>query len=96
MDWLITGFIGWCGTGWPIRFWGGGGGGGLDDYWPPHCWVCGGLVGFVSAILVARIAGVPADAGFIGSAIVAFAAGSVGNTIVGGAVRLMRGSTNKG
>jgi hypothetical protein len=92
MDWLIPAIIGWCGTYWRPRIPGGGGGGGDPDPWPPNCWVCGGIIGALSAIVINMIAGpAMADAGFFGHALVSFAAGFVGNQIVGGAVGMMRG-----
>ena len=92
MDWLISGIIGWCGTGWPRRFHGGGGGGGGDpDPWPPNCPMCGGIIGARSAIVINQIvAGHIAGGGFFATAVISFAAGYVGNSLIGGIVGLMR------
>jgi hypothetical protein len=93
MDWLISGIIGWCGTGWPRRFPGGGGGGRPDpeDPWPPNCPMCGGFVGALSAVVIyALVGGQLASAGFLGMAVTSFAAGSVGNSLVGGIVGRLR------
>jgi hypothetical protein len=94
MDWLVYAIIGICGTGWPRRFPGGGGGGGgfdPDNPWPPNCPMCGALIGAISAVVVIYLVGPQfANAGFIGTAIISFAAGSAGNTLVGGLVGLMR------
>lgn len=93
MDWLVIALIGWCGTGWPRRFPGGGtGGGGFpDDPWPPDCWVCAGVIGALSALVINWVVGAHfANAGFVGMAVISFAAGSVGNSLIGGLVGLMR------
>ena len=94
MDWLIPAIIGWCGTYWRPKLPGGGGGGGFDpdNPWPPNCWVCGGIIGAISAVVLDPIvASGLGDAGFLGRAVMAFAAGAVGNNIIGGAVGLLRG-----
>ena len=94
MDWLVYALIGICGTGWPRRFPGGGGGGGgfdPDNPWPPNCPMCGAVIGAISAVVVIYLAGAQfANAGFFGLALISFAAGSAGNTLVGGIVRLFR------
>ena len=90
MDWLIWGIIGWCGTRWPWHI--GGGGGGDTDPWPPNCWVCGGLIGFVAAILVAHLTGLSFAAnGILTTTVVALASGKVGRDIVGTAIGMARG-----
>lgn len=94
MQWLLLAIIGWCGTGWPWRF--GGRGGGTspdpDNPWPPNCWVCGGLIGSLSAIVIyPMVSTLVADAGFTGMVVTAFAAGSFGNSLVGGIVGMVRG-----
>jgi len=96
MQWLLLVIIGWCGTGWPWRFWGGGGGGGTDpDYpWPNHCLVCGGIIGSLSAVIIyPLVANLLVDAGFAGLVVTAFAAGSFGNGLVGGVVGMVRGKS---
>jgi len=97
MDWLVIAIIGWCGTGWPRRFPGGGGtGGGFDpdNPWPPNCPMCGGVIGAVAALVVNYAVGAHfANAGFIGMAIISFAAGSVGNSLIGGLVGMARGGS---
>lgn len=92
--WIAAGLIGWCGTGWPIRFPFGGGGGGVEPGdWPPNCWVCGQLIGALAAIVLYAIFGREmAEIGFTGFAIVSFAAGSVANKLVGGLVAQVRGA----
>ena len=97
MDWLIPALIGWCGTYWPWRFRvppGSGGGGGFDpdNPWPPNCWVCGGIIGAISAVVVFPLTQAAlGDAGILGTTIVSLAAGKVGSDIVGNIVGLIRG-----
>jgi hypothetical protein len=94
IDLLVPAIIGWCGTGWPRHFPGGGPtGGGFDpdNPWPPNCPMCGGVIGAISAVVIYSLVGAQfANAGFIGMAIISFAAGSVGNSLVGGIVGLFR------
>ena len=99
MQWLLLAIIGWCGTGWPRRFPGGGGGGGFDpdNPWPPNCWVCGGIIGAVSAVVIyPLVASQLVDAGFLGLAVTAFTAGYAGNGLVGGIVGMVRGNKRPG
>ncbi|HEX6741090.1 MAG TPA: hypothetical protein VF079_04765 [Sphingomicrobium sp.] len=96
MDWLIPAIIGWCGTGWRPRIPGIGGGvpGGTDpdNPWPPNCWVCGGIIGALAAVVLDPVyAPMLQDAGFLGRAVMAFGTGFVANQIVGGAVGMVRG-----
>lgn len=96
MQWLLLAIIGWCGTGWPWHFWGGGGGGGTDpdNPWPIHCPACGGIIGSLSAVVIyPLVSNLVADAGFTGLVVTAFAAGSFGNGLVGGIVRMVRGKS---
>jgi hypothetical protein len=97
IDWLVPAIIGWCGTGWPFPFprggGTGGGGGGFDpdNPWPPNCPMCGGVIGAISAIVINSLVGEHfASAGFLGMVLISFAAGSVGNSLVGGIVGLFR------
>jgi hypothetical protein len=92
IDWLVPAIIGWCGTGWPFRFPRGGGGGfDPDNPWPPNCPMCGGVIGAISAIVINSLVGEHfASAGFLGTVVISFAAGSVGNSLVGGIVGLFR------
>jgi hypothetical protein len=90
---VLAAIIGWCGTGWPIHFRGGGGGGGVEPGdWPPNCWVCGPLVGAISAvILVAVLESTIASSGLVGLATVAFFGGSFGSSLIGGLRSTMSG-----
>ena len=92
MQWLLLAIIGWCGTGWPWHFRGGGGSGNdPDNPWPPNCWVCGGIIGSLSAIVIyPMVSSLVTDAGFTGMVVTAFAAGSFGNSLVGGVVGMIR------
>jgi hypothetical protein len=84
---LIAAIIGWCGTGWPIRFpiGGGGGTGGGDDPWPPNCPMCGQIVGAISAVILVAVLGSTIEsAGLIGLATFSFFAGSFGSSLIGG------------
>jgi hypothetical protein len=93
MEWLVYAIIGWCGTGWPRHFGGGTGGGGVDpdNPWPPNCPMCGGVIGAISAVVLNYVIGAHfADAGFFATALISFAAGSVGNSLVGGIVGMAR------
>lgn len=95
MDWLVYAIIGWCGTGWPFRFpFGGGTGGGgtdPDNPWPPNCAICGGVIGAIAALVIYYVVGPQfASNGFFAMAAISFAAGSVGNSLVGGIVGMAR------
>ena len=94
MEWLVYAIIGYCGTRWPRRFPGGGGtGGGFDpdDPWPPNCPMCGGIIGAISAVVVIYLAGAQfANAGFFAMAVISFAAGVVGDSLIGGVVGMAR------
>ncbi|TMJ00038.1 MAG: hypothetical protein E6G97_20855 [Alphaproteobacteria bacterium] len=85
-NYLIAAFVGWCGTGWPIRFPRVGGGGGVEPGdWPPNCPMCGGIVAAISAVILVAILGPAAEsAGLIGLATISFFAGSFGSNFVGG------------
>lgn len=90
----IAAIVGWCGTGWPIRFpIGGGKGGGGDDPWPPNCWVvCGQIIGAISAvILVYLVERTITGSGLVGLVTVSFFAGSFGSNLVGSLFRMSRG-----
>lgn len=81
MDWIIAGFVGWCGTGWPIHFHVHGGGGGWTpepgDWGPPGCWVCGKLYGAIGGIAAFYLFGSHfANAGMLGTVTLAFFGGS--------------------
>lgn len=87
MDWIIGGVIGWCGTGWPIRFRGGSGGGGIEpgDWGPPGCWMCGRIIGAIGGIAAVFTFGSHfASAGMLGTATLAFFGGSFLAEAVGG------------
>ena len=96
MDWIFPLIVGWCGTGWPHRFWPkwGGTGGGFDpdNPWPTNCIVCGGLIASLGALVI-DMAVMPhmADAGIFGRALVDFAGGAASG-IVGGAIGMVRGN----
>jgi len=91
MDWEIWGIIGWCGTAWPHRFGGIGGSDTDPDWpWPNNCPACNGFIGFLSAVLVSRIANLSPGLGFFEAATVAFAAGAVGSQVVGNVVGMFR------
>ena len=104
IDWLVPAIIGWCGTGWPRHFYPPGpsrffppgpttpsGGFDPDNPWPPNCPFCGGVIGAISAIVINSMIGDHfASAGFLGMVVISFAAGSVGNSLVGGIVGLFR------
>ncbi len=96
MQWLLLAVVGWCGTGWPWHFRGtvgGGSGTDPDNPWPPNCWVCGGIIGSISAIVIYPLVSAQvADAGFAGLVVTAFAAGSFGNSLIGGIVGMVRGA----
>src|SRR5258708_36216858 len=97
MNWLLPIIVGWCGTGWPFKCWGGRGGGGFDpDWpWPPNCWVCGGLLGAISAGIVdPMIMSQFNDAGLGGRIAVDFFAGGFGRTVIGGLYGLVGGKRN--
>jgi hypothetical protein len=53
--------------------------------------MCGGVIGAISAVVINYLVGAQfANAGFFGMAVISFAAGSVGNSLVGGIVGLVR------
>jgi hypothetical protein len=55
--------------------------------------VCGGIIGSISAIVIyPLVSPLVADAGFAGLVVTAFAAGSFGNSLVGGIVGMVRGA----
>ena len=91
MDFLLAAIVGWCGTGWPIRFPSVGGGGGVEPGdWPPNCPMCGGIVGSLSAILVVYIFGATyASAGLLGTVTLAFFGGSFGSQFLGSVRRIL-------
>lgn len=79
MDWIIAGIIGWCGTGWPIRFHGGSGGGGFDpgDWGPPGCIMCGPILGIIGGIAAVVLLGSHlTNTGMVGTVALAFFGGS--------------------
>lgn len=82
----LAAILGWCGTGWPIRFPGGGVGGGLEPGdWPPNCWVCGPIAGALSAVIIVYAMGNHVtDAGIFATMAVSFFAGSFGAKLIGG------------
>lgn len=56
--------------------------------------MCGGVIGAISAILVINLVGEQfAGAGFFAMAAISFAAGSVGNSLIGGIVGRLRGNS---
>ena len=90
MEWIIAGFVGWCGTGWPIHIHFGGGGGGIDpgDWGPPGCLVCGKLLGVIGGIAAYYAFGSHfADAGLLGLVTLSFFGGSFLANAVGVAKR---------
>ena len=87
---VLAAIVGWCGTGWPIRFPGGGGGGGVEPGdWPPNCWVCGPLAGALTSIIVVYALGYNVSDGFATVA-VTFFAGSFGAKLIGGIASSVR------
>jgi hypothetical protein len=83
---ILAAIIGWCGTGWPIRFPRVGGGGGIEPGdWPPNCPMCGGIVGAISAVILVAVIGSSFESsGMIGLAVVAFFGGSFGSSVIAG------------
>jgi len=91
MNFILPFIVGWCGTGWPLRFRGSRGTGGFDpDFpWPDNCPPCAGFIGGVAAIvfeflLVREMANV----GFGGHLAVDFFVGSFAVSLIGGVVGL--------
>ncbi|HXU29680.1 MAG TPA: hypothetical protein VN851_03795 [Thermoanaerobaculia bacterium] len=93
MDYVLAAIVGWCGTGWPIRFPHiGGGTGGFDpDFpWPPNCWACGKLWGSLAAILtVAALGSHFANEGLLATVTLSFFGGSFGSSLVSGLGRMV-------
>jgi hypothetical protein len=93
---VIAAIVGWCGTGWPIRFpRGGGGGGGFDpdNPWPPNCPMCGQIIGAISAVILVAVLGPSFEgSGLFGLVTLSFFAGSFGSNLVGN----LRGLVSKG
>ena len=95
-NYLLAAIIGWCGTGWPIRFpippGGGGGGGEPGDIGPPGCKVCNQLAGAVSAVILVAVVGPSFEStGLLGLAAISFFGGSFGANLLGGLRGSMRG-----
>ena len=91
-DLIIAAIIGWCGTGWPIRFPNVPGGGVEPGDWPPNCPMCGAIVGAISAVILVAVLGSNiAGGGFVGLATLAFFGGSFGSKLVGGLRGMMAG-----
>jgi hypothetical protein len=86
MDLILAAIVGWCGTGWPIRFPYVGGGGGVEPGdWPPNCPVCGPIVGALAgAVIVYAFGSHFASAGMLGTVTLAFFGGSFGASLIGG------------
>ena len=93
MDWIFPIVVGWCGTGFPFKWWGGGGGGFDPDWpWPPNCWVCWGILGSVSAVILEMLVGSHlGEAGLASRLAVDFFAGGFGSTAISGLMGLMKG-----
>jgi hypothetical protein len=93
-NYILAAIIGWCGTGWPIRFprpiGGGGGGFDPDNPWPPNCPMCGQIIGAISAVILVAVLGPSVD-GLLGLATVAFFGGSFGSNLVGNLRGMMKG-----
>lgn len=83
---IIAAIIGWCGTGWPIRFPRvGGGDGGEPGDWPKGCPMCGQFIGALAAvILVAALGSSIESSGLGGLAIISFFGGSFGASLATG------------
>lgn len=92
MDYILAAIVGWCGTGWPIRFPSVGGGGGVEPGdWPPNCPMCGAFVGAIAGVLTLVVLGAAfKDAGLIGTVVLAFFGGSFGSRVVGAVVGMAR------
>lgn len=86
MIWLLAGLTGWCGTGW-LSWWirhhfhggSGNGGGGLQpgDWGPPGCIVCTRIYGVIGGIVAVALIGPHfANAGVVGTVVIAFIGGS--------------------
>jgi len=85
---LIAAIAGWSGGfGWQIdwsKFEPG-------DIGPPGCWVCKGIIGAISAIILVAIPGVYTEAAGVGVLIaLSFFAGTFGSTLVAGVQRMTR------
>jgi len=90
MEYVLAAIVGWCGTGWPIRFPSVGGGGIEPGDWPPNCPMCGRLVGAIAGVIVVNVLGsMYADAGFLGTVTLAFFGGSFGSQLVGGILSMV-------
>ena len=93
MDWILAAIVGWCGTGWPIRFHGGSGSGVEPGDWPPNCPMCGRIIGALAGIVTVYALGAHfANAGMLGTVALAFFGGSFGCQVIGG----IRGMLSKG
>ena len=75
MNLLIWFILGGWGSGWPRD---------PDDHWPRWCIACRLIIGGSSAIIINVLtAAQNADLGFVGMAVISFAAGNVGSRLVG-------------
>lgn len=82
-DFILAAIIGWCGTGWPIRFPNVPGGGVEPGDWPPNCPMCGQLIGAISAVILVAVLGTNiAGSGLLGLALLSFFGGSFGSNLV--------------
>ncbi len=91
---LVAAIVGWCGTGWPLRFPRPSGGGGIEpgDIGPPGCIWCNGIVGAISAVILVAVLGSTFEStGLFGLATLSFFGGSFGASVVAGARNLMKG-----
>ena len=87
MEYFLAAIIGWCGTGWPIRFPGGSGGGGWDpdNPWPDNCPMCGMIIGAIAgAVIWAVVNPEIAGEGLLELATISFFGGSFGASLVRG------------
>jgi hypothetical protein len=99
MDWILPVIVGWCGTGFPFKWWGGRGGGGFDpDWpWPPNCWVCWGVLGAVISVVIDPIVRPQvADGGVFARIVVDFLAAGAGSTLVSGLYGMVAGKGRAG
>jgi hypothetical protein len=86
MEYALAAIIGWCGTGWPIRFPGGGGGGwDPSDPWPDNCPVCGMIIGAIAGVVIWAVIGPEiAGEGLAEILVLSFFGGSFGSSLVRG------------
>ena len=74
--------FGWVGGSWTRRW-------DPDDPWPPNCWVCGGILGGIAAVILEAV-GNPGANGLIEHAVLDFFVGAFAATLVGGLLGLAK------